>query len=212
LAVDCLRLAGDVGRWLGKAYLALDSAESRQKLAHRKRPDRISHRERGQAVFLLRFPKGSSPSYVAELGYSYSTAGNVETGLYKREFGMERETSEFVRELKGKPLVVHCNPNKPSSSAVSEDSIESLLQSRAPKPAWELSASSVSDAVPEWLRPFVWIFIGLSAVGFVLSLWVHFGGVAGRRVVPAPFFWILHMVSSSFGFQQSWLRSGRSAI
>jgi hypothetical protein len=130
---------------------------------------------------------------VAELGYSYSTAGKVETGFYKREFGTEMEASEFVRELKGKPVVVHYNPIKPSSSAVSEDSIESLLQSRSPQPAWQLSASSVSDAVPEWLRPFVWIFIVLSAVGFVLSLWVHFGAVADRRVAPASFFWILHM-------------------
>jgi hypothetical protein len=39
----------------------------------------------------------------------------------------------------------------------------------------------------------VWVFIGLSAVGFVLSLWIHFGAVAGRRVAPAEFFWILHI-------------------
>ena len=48
--MDCLRLARGVGRWLGKAYLALDSAESSQKLAHRERPDRINHRERDQVV------------------------------------------------------------------------------------------------------------------------------------------------------------------
>jgi hypothetical protein len=147
---------------------------------------------------------------VAELGYSYSTAGKVETGFYKREFGTEMEASEFVRELKGKPVVVHYNPIKPSSSAVSEDSIESLLQSRSPQPAWQLSASSVSDAVPEWLRPFVWIFTVLSAVGFVLSLWVHFGQIA--EWLPRHFSGFYTWESSSFGFQQSWLRSGRSAI
>lgn len=38
-----------------------------------------------------------------------------------------------------------------------------------------------------------WVFIGLSAVGFVLSLWIHFGAVAGRRVAPAAFFWIFHI-------------------
>jgi Protein of unknown function (DUF3592) len=137
--------------------------------------------------------RGSSPSYVAELGYSYSTAGNVEAGFYKREFWTEGEASEFARDLKGKPVVVHYNPNKPSKSALSESSIESLVQSRAPKPAWELSSATLSNAVPDWLQPFVWVFIGLSAAGFVLSLWVHFGAVAGRRVAPAPFFWILHM-------------------
>jgi Protein of unknown function (DUF3592) len=144
-------------------------------------------------TFFSASPRGSSPSYVAELGYSCSVAGNVNAGFYKREFGTEEEASEFVRDLKGKPVAAHYNPNKPSSSTLSEASIETLLQARAPKPAWELSASSRSDAVPEWLQPFVWIFIGLSAVGFVLSLWVHFGAVAGRRVAPAAFFWILHM-------------------
>jgi hypothetical protein len=137
--------------------------------------------------------RGSSPSYFARLDYSYSIGGNVEASFYKREFGTEEEAAEFVRDLKGKPVAVHYNPNKPSSSTVSEASIETLLQTRAPRPAWELSASSRPDAVPEWLQPFAWIFIGLSAVGFVLSLWVHFGAVAGRRVAPAAFFWILHI-------------------
>jgi len=136
---------------------------------------------------------GSSPSYVAELGYSYSPAGNREAGFYKREFGTEGEAAEFVRELQSKPVVVHYNPDKPSVSTLSESAIESLLQARAPKPSWQLSASSLSDSVPEWLQPFAWIFVGISAVGFVLSLWVHLGAVAGRRVAPAPLFWILHM-------------------
>jgi hypothetical protein len=136
---------------------------------------------------------GSTSSYVAELGYSSPVAGNVNAGFYKREFGTEEEASEFVRDLKGKPVVAHYNPNKPSSSTLSEASVETLLQTRAPKPAWELSAFSRLDAVPVWLQPFVWIFIGLSAVGFMLSLWVHFGAVAGRRVAPAPLFWILHL-------------------
>jgi hypothetical protein len=46
--------------------------------------------------------RGSSPSYVAKLDYSYSIGGNLETGFYKREFGTEEEASEFVRDLKGK--------------------------------------------------------------------------------------------------------------
>jgi len=136
---------------------------------------------------------GSSPSHVAELRYSYSPAGNREVGCYKREFGTEGEASEFVRELQGKPVAVHYNPDKPSVSTLSEASIESLLQTRAPKPSWQLSTSSLPDSVPEWLQPFLWIFVGISALGFVLSLWVHLGAVAGRRVAPAPLFWILHM-------------------
>ena len=33
----------------------------------------------------------------------------------------------------------------------------------------------------------------LSAIGLGLSLWVHFGAVAGRRVAPEAFFWMLHV-------------------
>jgi hypothetical protein len=143
--------------------------------------------------FFTTSPRDSSPLYGAELGYSYSIRGKVEVGFYKREFGTEKKALEFVRDLQGKPVVVHYNPDKPSSSVLSEPSLETLFQTRAPNPASEFSASSLSEAVPEWLQPFVWVFIGLSAVGFVLSLWVHFGAVAGHRVAPEAFFWILHM-------------------
>jgi Protein of unknown function (DUF3592) len=89
--------------------------------------------------------RGSSPSYVAKRDYSYSIWGDVEAGFYKREFGTENEASEFVRDLKGKPVAVHYNPDKPSSSTVLGASIDTLLQTRAPRPVWELNASSRSD-------------------------------------------------------------------
>jgi hypothetical protein len=72
-------------------------------------------------------------------------------------------------------------------------SVENLLRNRAPKPAEEFTTSVMPDAVPDWLRPFLWVFIGLSAVGLVVSLWVHLGAVRGRRVAPEAYFWILHM-------------------
>jgi hypothetical protein len=143
--------------------------------------------------FISTTPRGSSATYVAKLGYSYSVAGNVNSGFYKREFGTEEEAWEFVTDLKGKPVSVQYNPSKPSASTLSEPSIETLLQTRAPRPAAELFISALADSVPEWLKPFLWVFIGLSAVGLVLSLWVHLGAVMGRRVAPEAFFWILHV-------------------
>jgi hypothetical protein len=137
-------------------------------------------------------PTWSSPTYVAELGYSYSLAGKVEAGIDKREFGAEEEAWEFLRDLKGKPVLVHYNPDKPSTSTLSKASVETLLQTRAPRPS-EVFASLLADSVPQWLKPLLWMFIGLSAVGLVLSLWVHVGAVMGRRVAPEPFFWILHL-------------------
>jgi hypothetical protein len=128
--------------------------------------------------------------YVAELGYSYSVAGAPHWGRYRREFPTQHEAEEFVRDLKGKPVAVHCNPTRPSSSVLLEPDIEGLLQNRAPT-----SSESFAEAnsVPQWIRPFLWFFICFSAIGLVLSLWVHLGAVMGRRVAPAAFFVILHV-------------------
>jgi hypothetical protein len=69
---------------------------------------------------------------VAQLGYSYSIAGSPHSGGYKREFPTEHEAEEFVRDLRGKPVAVHCNSTCPSRSALLESDIEVLLQNRAP--------------------------------------------------------------------------------
>ena len=47
--------------------------------------------------------------------------------------------------------------------------------------------------VPGWAQPLLWPFIVLSAVGLGLSLWVHLGAVAGRKVAPEAFFWMLQV-------------------
>lgn len=144
-------------------------------------------------TFFSTSPRGSARTYEAELGYSYSIAGTKYCGRYKREFGTEAEAYEFVRDLKGKAVPVQYNPNKPSTSVLLEPSVETLLRNRPPKTADELSLSAMPDAVPEWLRPLLWPFIALSAIGLVVSLWVHLGAVSGRRVAPEAYFWILHM-------------------
>lgn len=147
---------------------------------------------KSKGSFISSTPRRSSPTHVAELGYSYSVAGNVEAGFYKREFGTEEEAWEFLRDLKGKPVAVLYNPNNPSTSTLSEPSIETLLQTRAPKPAVEMFSSVSVNSISPLLSRFLWVFVVLSAVGLVVSLWVHLGAVAGRRVAPEAFFWILH--------------------
>jgi hypothetical protein len=130
-----------------------------------------------------------SGQYVAELGYSYSVAGERHGQLYKRDFSTEPEAWEFVRDLKDKQIAVQYNPSKPSKSILSNPDIEKLLQTRAPQlfPAEDTSKGSV----PEWLRPLLWIFAGLSAIGLILSLLVNIAALTGRHV--APYFWILHV-------------------
>ncbi len=132
-------------------------------------------------------------THTAQLNYSYSVAGNMYFGKYSREFGTEEEARDFVRELEGKPVSVQFNPSKPSVSTLSESSIETLLQTRAPKPAAEFQPPSIADRRLDRLRPFLWLFVGLSAVGLVVSLWVHLAAVMGRRDAPAAFFWLLQI-------------------
>ena len=127
--------------------------------------------------------------YVAVLGYSYSVAGTSHSGRYRREFPTEHEAEGFVRDLKGKPVAVHCNSTRASSSALLETEIEVLLQNRAPIPAAD--SPSAANSVPDWTRPFIWVFVWLSAVGLVISLWVHIGALMGRTVSSA--FWVLHV-------------------
>jgi hypothetical protein len=137
--------------------------------------------------------RGRSAKHVAELEYSYSVAGATYSGTYKRQFEVEEEAWEFLRELKGGVVTVHYNSKKPSVSILSEQSIETLQQIRPPAPFTDSTQFAATDSVPSFLRPFIWVFVGLSAVGLFISLYVHLGAVMGRRVAPEAFFWILHM-------------------
>jgi hypothetical protein len=126
--------------------------------------------------------------YVAQLGYSYSVAGSIHSGLYKREFPTQPAADDFVRDLKGKAVAVRYSPSKSSQSMVLEPDIEAVLQNRPPSSDDE---SVTRTAIPEWLRPFIWVFVWLSAIGLVVSLWVHIGALTGRGVPSA--FWVLHV-------------------
>ncbi len=116
------------------------------------------------------FSGGRSMPYVAQLNYSYSTPEGRNAGWYRRDFATEEEAHEFLRDLKGKPVAVHYNPHKPSSSCVSEPSLSLLLQSRAPVLGAESYRSG--DGVAGWSLPFLPGFIWIAAVG---RLWPAYG-------------------------------------
>jgi hypothetical protein len=134
---------------------------------------------------------GRSPSHIAEINYVYSVGGIGATGIYKRDYYTQDEAWDFVRDLKGKPVAIHYNPDKPSFSALSEPSLETALQNRAPES--ESYRPTSTNRISPLLVPFLWVFVALSAIGLAVSLYVHLGAVRGQRVVPEPFFWMLHV-------------------
>ena len=127
--------------------------------------------------------------WLAELRYSYTVAGTLQSGRYKRYLPTDHEAEEFVRDLQGKPVTVHCSSTNPAHSALLEADIEVLLKNRGPAP----DSSRPTNSLPQWTKPFLWIFIVSSCTGLVISLWVHLGAVSGRRVAPEACFWILHI-------------------
>jgi len=136
--------------------------------------------------------RGRAPSFAADLAYSYSVQGQWYPGHYERQFGSEEEAWEFVRDLQGKPVSISYNPQDVAKSALSEDALASLPKMRVPLPEGESFQAPVAD-VPGWAKPLLVPFVALSAVGLGLSLWVHLGAVAGRKVAPEAFFWMLHV-------------------
>ena len=148
---------------------------------------RIDSAQVSKPIFSLSVKSGH---YLAELFYFYSFAGVGYSGRYTRDIPTEGEAEEFIRDLQGKPMVVHYNPENPSRSVLLECDVELLLQSRSPVLPAPLPRPR---SIPSWANSLLPIFIALSALGLILSLWVHLGALMGQRVAPESFFWILHV-------------------
>jgi hypothetical protein len=128
-----------------------------------------------------------NPTYDAQITYSYGVQGHIYSGLNRRTFADQEEAHDFLRDLKGRPVTVNYNPAKPEFSAVTEPSLQHVLESRLPVP---LSSVSATQAIPRWARPFVALFMGASIVGLVLSLYVHINALMGHSLPDV--FWALH--------------------
>jgi Protein of unknown function (DUF3592) len=186
--------------WL--AFTAAGFAKPLWRLLRRNRaqgwpsvPGRIESVDATQpkALFFFTPSKDSSATHVAELNYSYSMAGSSFAGSYYREFPTEWEAWDFLRDLEGKAVTVLVDPDKPSSSTLSESAVETLLQTRPQISEDELAAGRIGNAVPSFLTRFLPMFLALSGIGFIVSLCVNIGSLMGRRVLPEGFFFILHI-------------------
>ena len=134
---------------------------------------------------------GRASGYAADLNYSYTIDGQYWSGQYVREFGGDDKAREFVRDLQGNPVAVAYNPQDPKSSTLSEVSLATLIAMRPPA-LGDATPRPVS-VLPLWMKPLLWPFITLAGIGLGVSLWVHLGALAGTRVVPQAYFFILHV-------------------
>jgi hypothetical protein len=135
----------------------------------------------------------SSVMSTASFTYSYSVAGAPYLGTYRKQFGTDEESEEFLRELEGKPLTIQYNLKRPSDSVVLESSIDTVLRGRAPNPVSPLAIHRYWNPLPAWLKQLLPFFAVLSAIGFVLSLWVHIEAVLFKHAPPSYLFFALHV-------------------
>jgi hypothetical protein len=170
--VDHQRLARASRWWLALEFAALAQAQAGRWPPDCRRAHRIVWSNETESWFTTK--RGC---HVAQLGYLYSVAGRIQSGLYKREFPTHPAADDFVRDLKGKEVAVRYSPSKPLLSMVLKSDIEAVLLNRPPSSDDEGFGCT---AIPEWLRAFIWVFVWLSAIGLLVSLWVHVGAADWR--------------------------------
>jgi len=117
--------------------------------------------------------------YRTLLEYSYSVHSATCHAAHEQYFRTLDDAEEFVRDLEGKPVSVNYNPNKPSSSGLTRNSINLLTSARAPKPLEPSPNDRWARAIPASLRPYMWILVALSAMGFLLSFLANLGALLG---------------------------------
>jgi hypothetical protein len=126
-------------------------------------------------------------NFVPAIVYSYSIDGQEYSSRYVGDVVTEEEAQEFCRDLNGKPVMVHYNPDKPSSSALAISSVQHLQQTRLPA----VAKIDLSRMVPAWSVPFIWLFAALSLIGLALSLFVHINSFFSTELPPIT--WALHV-------------------
>lgn len=134
----------------------------------------------------------SSTPFIASFEYSYEVGPKKYVGTYKKQFGTDEESDDFLRDLIGKDVRVQHNPKHPSRSFVLDSAISSLLSSRPPSAVSPLDIHRYRNPLPVWLIRVLPLFQTLAIIGFVLSVLVNVGSVTSRWTPPS-YFWALHV-------------------
>jgi hypothetical protein len=139
------------------------------------------------------FPASNSPSpSTASFKYVYEVGGTKHSGTFKKQFGTDEESDDFLRDLVGRDIRVQYNPQQPSNSLVLDSSIDFLLSNRPPSAASPLDIHRYWNPLPVWLVRVSPVFEALAIIGFVASVVVNVGTLSSRWA-PPDYFWALHV-------------------
>lgn len=134
----------------------------------------------------------SSGASIASFKYSYDVGGTQHSGTFRKQFGTDEESEDFLRDLVGKTVTVQYNPERPSGSFLLDTSIEALLSSRSPAAASPLEIRRYWNPLPQWVIRVLPFVQSLALAGFALSVLVNVGTVTGRWTPPG-YFLALHV-------------------
>lgn len=73
---------------------------------------------------VAKIPK--TTKYAATLSYFYFVGG-YQSGEYTREFGNETDADDFMRQMKGRKLMVRYDEARPESSVVERSTVEQMV-------------------------------------------------------------------------------------
>ena len=137
--------------------------------------------------------KGKRTRWYARLYYSFSVDGKRATGRYSQEFPYQDDAENWIRDLQGKPVLVHYWSRFPALSVIADDDLRRLLASRGPEPAVPAAnlapgSAPFSPRLTGWKRALGLVLMAVAPVGFIVSAAVH----------------ILAWLGRNFGFDQSW--------
>jgi Protein of unknown function (DUF3592) len=139
-----------------------------------------------------RFRTSSTSPSVAAFKYSYEVCGAKYAGTYKKQFGTDEESEDFLRDITSREVTVQYNPERPSRSFILDNSIKYLLSNRLPSAASPLEIRRYWNPLPIWLMRVLPVFEALAIIGFVLSVLVNVGALTSRWTPPSAF-WALHV-------------------
>jgi hypothetical protein len=129
--------------------------------------------------------------WIARLYYSFQVPNGQRTGRYSRKFNYEGDAEDFVRDLEGKPLLVHYSPRWPISVALDED-VEMLLQTRPAQPPPSASISMPPAPVSLFKKLIAYLMMPIALAGFLLSLYIHVAAWLGHIILDDSWMFWLH--------------------